>query len=221
MTDISRRAVLTAVTATAATAAFGNLLVFPPLAMAADEAPEKAFAELSAALTGFPTGILTPNVDPLGMNHEIFAKVNEDPKRAATLSTMLQQFNAVADDKKNDVAGAMVTNWDKSNPAQVAMCFLGRSIILAWYLGAWYDPGDLQQHSYASHDKYYSYRRYSKNVLLPHSVLSPSAYSGGLVWRAMQAHPMGYSNLQFGYWGETPPDLDLFTKPIPTKAVTK
>jgi hypothetical protein len=35
-----------------------------------------------------------------------------------------------------------------------------------------------------------------------------------VVWRVAQAHPMGWSNLQFGYWGQEPPDLEMFTRPL-------
>jgi hypothetical protein len=69
--------------------------------------------------------------------------------------------------------------------------------------------------------------------LIPFEVISPGAYTNSLVWRVAQAHPMGYSNLQFGYWGQEPPAIDTFIKPLkqdpkpaptkadPTKAVSK
>ena len=73
--------------------------------------------------------------------------------------------------------------------------FLARSIVLLWYLGSWYDPKDLK----ASH----------RGQTRPHhssEVLSPKAYTQGLVWQIAGAHPMGYSNLQFGYWSRDPRD---------------
>ena len=42
------------------------------------------------------------------------------------------------------------------------------------------------------------------------SVVSANAYVGGLAWRAAQAHPMGYSQLSFGYWASPPPSLRSF-----------
>jgi hypothetical protein len=215
MTDITRRALLSGVTAAAAAAALGSIT--PQAAFAnSPESPELTFSKLSAALTGIDQKILAPGVDPLGMNHEIYTKVNENKKNADTLQAMLQKFSAADLDKKKDAVTAMM----KPAPNDVLgekMRFVGRSIILAWYLGAWYDPKDLKKHFYdpaVKNQGYYSYRRYSKDVLIPHSVLSPNAYTGSLVWRAMQAHPMGYSNLQFGYWAELPPEIAVFTKPI-------
>jgi hypothetical protein len=215
MTDITRRALLSGVTAAAAAAALGSIGPQPAFANS-PEPPELTFSKLSAVLTGIDQKILAPGVDPLGMNHEIYTKVSENKENADTLQAMLQKFSTADLDKKKDVVTAMM----KPAPNDVLgekMRFLGRSIILAWYLGAWYDPKDLKQHFYdpaVKNQGYYSYRRYSKNVLIPHTVLSPNAYTGSLVWRAMQAHPMGYSNLQFGYWAELPPEIAIFTKPI-------
>jgi hypothetical protein len=215
MTDISRRAVIVGVTATAAAAALGTVLVTPPLALAEPaELQETTFGRLSAILTGIPVGILNPDVDPLQLNREIFLKIS-GTKHAKTLTLMLQKFAAAKPEDQVAAVKSMVTKWDKANDDQDAMCFLGRSIILAWYLGAWYDPDSLKQLSYAKREAYYAYRRYSSKVLIPHTVLSANAYTSGMVWRAMQAHPMGYSNLQFGYWAKKPPDLVSFIQPIP------
>jgi Membrane bound FAD containing D-sorbitol dehydrogenase len=217
MTCITRRALLSGVAAAAGTAAIGSILAVPPLALAdSPEPPEQTFSKLSASLTGIDQKILGPGVDPLGLNHEIFAKVNE--KNATTLQAMLEKFRAAGTDKEraDAVASMMAKPAAGDNQAEKTR-FLGRSIILAWYLGAWYEPEDLKRNFYdaASKDRaFYSYRRYSKSVLIPHIVLSPTAYTASLVWRAMQAHPMGYSNLQFGYWAQNPPGINAFIKAI-------
>jgi Membrane bound FAD containing D-sorbitol dehydrogenase len=217
MTEITRRALLSGVTATAATAAIGSILAVPPLALAdSPESPEQTFTNLSAFLTGFDPKILGPGVDPLGLNHEIFTKVNE--KNATTLQAMLEKFRAAGTDEARTTAVASMMAKPAAGDDQAEKTrFLARSIILAWYLGAWYEPADLKRNFYdaASKDRaFYSYRRYSKSVLIPHIVLSPNAYTASLVWRAMQAHPMGYSNLQFGYWAQNPPDIKSFIKAI-------
>ena len=50
-------------------------------------------------------------------------------------------------------------------------------------------------------------------------VVSPKAYTQGLVWQIAGAHPMGYSNLQFGYWSRDPHDPND-TKPLrPTPTI--
>ena len=71
--------------------------------------------------------------------------------------------------------------------------YLARSIVLMWYLGAWYDPGHLQalvEHPSAAPAKF--------------EVISPKAYTQGWALRVAQAHPMGFSEMQFGYWSRPP-----------------
>ena len=41
-------------------------------------------------------------------------------------------------------------------------------------------------------------------------VISSNAYIGGLAWQAAQAHAMGYSEWEFGYWAQEPPPLADF-----------
>jgi hypothetical protein len=229
MTEISRRAVITGATATAATAAFGSMLISPS-SLIAEASPAAAvdpdkndkiqFAKLSEALTGIDQSILTPNVDPFGVNAEVFARAKAADGQ--TLDTILKKFIGSPVNKPKTVVEILAED-TKEESAK----FLMRSIILAWYLGAWYAPQALKESSYAAkdpHHSYYSTRRYSKEVLIPHEVISPNAYTNSLVWRVAQAHPMGYSNLQFGYWGQDPPDLEMFTKPLKQdspKAVSK
>ena len=72
--------------------------------------------------------------------------------------------------------------------------FLARSIVLLWYLGSWYDPKDLQS------------KPRGQPARISSEVVSAKAYTQGLVWQIAGAHPMGYSNLQFGYWSRNPRD---------------
>ncbi len=227
MTEISRRALMAGATATAATAAFGSMLILPssliaqasPAAAVDPDATAKLqFRDLSAALTGIDPSILVPNVDPFGMNGEVFARAKAAD--ATTLDTILSKFSGSIPRTVEQILAD-----DKDESAK----FLMRSIILAWYLGAWYAPQDLKRNSYKPRNSYDSTRRYSKEILIPFEVISPSAYTNSLVWRVAQAHPMGYSNLQFGYWGQEPPGIEKFIKPLKpdapkpdsTKAVSK
>jgi hypothetical protein len=75
-----------------------------------------------------------------------------------------------------------------------AIKFLARSIVTLWYLGSWYEPKDLKKQATAA-----------KPDRISSEVVSPNAYTQGLVWQIAGAHPMGYSNLQFGYWSRNPP----------------
>jgi hypothetical protein len=237
MTEISRRALITGATASAATAFFGSVLISPS-SLSAQSSPATGastigvvdqFAELSAALTGFDVNLLIPGVDPFRFRDAVFDKANNangKPNDAETLRKLLAKFGEAkkASEKTQGVNLDPIKKLyeDAEKPENKVeyepMKFLMRSIILAWYLGAWYRPDDLRTNSYAAKNpqhSYYSTRRYSKEVLIPSDVISPTTYTNGLVWRVAQAHPMGYSNLQFGYWGQEPPGLDLFTKPLP------
>jgi hypothetical protein len=237
MTEISRRALITGATATAATAAFGSMLISPSSLIAqpapavpADENIKAQFTALSASLTGIDENILSPPVDTAHFRDAVFDRANnannEPKKDPEILAKLLAKFNAAknappnAQGVKTDPIrklyedAAKPENKDEYGP----MMFLMRSIILAWYLGAWYKPNDLKKKSDAAKDpqhSYYSSRRYSQEVLIPHEIISPGTYTNSMVWRVAQAHPMGYSNLQFGYWEKQPPDISMFTKAIP------
>jgi elongation factor P hydroxylase len=56
-----------------------------------------------------------------------------------------------------------------------------------WYLGAWYDPDNLQTPNASNFE-----------------VISPKAYTQGWALKVAQAHPMGFSEMQFGYWTRPP-----------------
>jgi hypothetical protein len=89
-----------------------------------------------------------------------------------------------------------------------ATMYLGRSLVLLWYLGAWYDPALLKQaQTKAAAAK-------PEQMFLPFTVASPKAYTRGWLWRIAEAHPMGYSDLQFGYWARTPDDPNQSGGPI-------
>jgi hypothetical protein len=216
MTKISRRALISGATVSAATAALGSTLISPSSLIAQastaavfdpDATAKTQFRDLSAALTGVDQSILVPNVDPFEVNAEVFARANAaDP---TTLQTILSKFSGSPGNSPKTVEQILAED-TKEESAK----FLMRSIILAWYLGAWYAPKDLKKNSYKPRNSYDSTRRYSKEVLIPHEVISPNAYTNSLVWRVAQAHPMGYSNLQFGYWGQEPPGIEEFIKPL-------
>jgi hypothetical protein len=196
----TRRTVLAG--AAAATAAISVGAVDSP-ASAQSRQDMLAFVLLSAALTGIAEGKLAPNFhalpsstnidleqsdpgsDPVDVKQEYFDWVN---KRHQPTFRRLLQF---AKDSRNasDRAQAII---DKVQ-ARPDTKYLARSIVLMWYLGAWYDPGHLQalvEHPSAAPAKF--------------EVISPKAYTQGWALRVAQAHPMGFSEMQFGYWSRPP-----------------
>lgn len=207
MIEVSRRAMLAGVAATAATTALGGIAV-PLYAVAQTNlesaaipgADMKAFVEISAKLTGISSSKLSPGVDPTGVASVYF----KEAKKVNTFDSMIQAFKKAGTDET--VASFM------KDPQTLYLC---RSIILAWYLGAWYEPDTLEaeakQNERATANKPNAAtgnkptaKRYN---LVKCRVISPATYSQGWVWRIAQAHPMGYANLQFGYWSRKPPDV--------------
>jgi hypothetical protein len=208
---ITRRTVLTG--AAAATAVATLPVVDTPPASAApspDPNPQDmvAFILLSSALTGIaetrlapgfgpfpkpPAPIvfddLSPGSDPVNVKLEYFKWVNE--RHPATF----EKLRRIAKDNLNAppnrelaIIGKIPTGDDTElTQSEIDLKYLARSIVLMWYLGAWYDPDNLQTPN-ASDFK----------------VISPKAYTQGWALKVAQAHPMGFSEMQFGYWTRPP-----------------
>jgi hypothetical protein len=184
MIDFTRRKMLGVAAGSMATAVGTTL----PQAAAADDAADlTAFVALSAVLTGISTDKLAPAVDPISVKDDIFARAKQDPNFPA----LIQIVRADPDQKSPTTGAAQIM-------ADPKLKFLGRSIILAWYLGSWYEPTQLAQAA--------------PPFPMPHKVISPKAYTQAWTWRVAQAHPMGYSDLRFGYWSDEPLPLDDFIK---------
>ena len=172
-----------------------------------------AFLILSVALTGVDISTLAPEfsrgtgdlldadpgVDPFNIKQDYFDQLN-GPGTAAVFTSLL---NFV---KKNPLVSQddIIAKVNASDDTK----FLARSIVLLWYLGSWYDPVDLKNAATSPE---------SVDGPITQKVLSPKAYTQGLVWPIMGAHPMGYSNLQFGYWSRDPHDQNPDQKgnPVP------
>lgn len=193
MSGFTRRKMLTGVAATAAGAVGPANLTKQTAAQttAADDADRALFIGLSAALTGIAKERLSPAVDPVQINRQYFAQAKTDP----AFDGLMQIIRA--DPSNPDAAADKVLN----NPDPNIM-YLGRSIILMWYLGAWYEPKKLKDFNSSPPQPPYP----------PDKIISSAAYTQGWTWRVAQAHPMGYSELLFGYWSKEPPALDAFIK---------
>lgn len=192
----SRRIVVAATVATAAAAAVPHL-ANPAYAQGLD--PESkpdmmAFVLLSAALTGVGKLILAPELsgsdpgtDPINIKNDYFRWIVAKDK-TSSFAAMLAFAKKNPAPSEQDIIKFVSTGDDDFK-------FLARSIVLLWYLGSWYEPKDLKTQATAVNPE-----RISSEVV------SPKAYSQGLVWQIAGAHPMGYSNLQFGYWSRDPRD---------------
>jgi len=204
ISKISRR------TMVAGTVATTVMLAVSPLSDAADadlcdpnsQIEMVSFLVLSAALTGVSIQTLAPEfsrtagsdilsadpgVDPINIKdvYLTWIKGHAPRSRFATLLQIAQDNRQSPDDIVRKV----------SSSDDNVKC-LGRSIVLLWYLGSWYEPADLRD------------APPGQSASIPSQVVCAKAYTQGLVWQIAGAHPMGYSNLQFGYWSRDPHDLN-------------
>jgi len=170
------------------------------------------FVGLSSVLTGYPQEQLAPEIDPIGLASEYLTWMEQNADQAAflqTLSTFQNILQEVASQlppfDPNNPTPQQVALMNQLVAAQIlsdpAMGNIARRMIRLWYLSTWYtteppDPnGDGQ-------------------------VVSMNAYTMGLAWDAAQAHPMGYSELHFGYWAVVPPGNDVSPNGFPEVSVS-
>jgi Membrane bound FAD containing D-sorbitol dehydrogenase len=172
-------------TVIAGSAASAVMRVGSPAEAAATPDDLATFVDLSAILTGIDANSLAPGVDPFKVKIEYFdlAK-NVQPAFSQLLAFYTQNKSAdPKDTEQKDVAKKILNHNDPAIRA------LARSIMLAWLTGSWHNP---------------------KNPNEFPRVVSPNAYTQAWIWRVAQAHPMGYSSLQFGYWQDPPlPNFDI------------
>jgi Membrane bound FAD containing D-sorbitol dehydrogenase len=182
----TRRTLLAGAAAATAAATVATLSTSPP-ARAADPSSAQDmsdFVALSAALTGIMPTKLAPAADPIDIKRDYFKLLNE--KQPAAFEKLL----TIVRDNRNAPAQVIIDKV-QSDPESN---FLARSIVLMWYLGAWYDPADLKLLAGPP----------PPPPDISHKVISAKAYTQGWVWRVAQAHPMGSSDMQFGYWQRKP-----------------
>lgn len=139
------------------------------------------FVALSTILTGIAANKLAPNVDPTNVKQSYFDIAQQEAGQ--TFQEMLARYSALKSaGKSNDQIAT-----DILHNSGTAIGNTARSVMAMWYLGSWY-PADGSA---------------------PH-VVSANAYTQGWAWRVAQAHPMGFSQLRYGYWRSDPPPLKDF-----------
>jgi hypothetical protein len=167
------------------------------------------FVGLSAILTGYQPGDLAPSIDPIGQASEYLNWIEQ--RQDVDQQTFLQMLSIYQTIAQN--VAAQLPPFDPNNPTPAqatmlselvgqqilsdpGMASIARRIIRLWYLSAWYttEPPDPQSDG---------------------EIISMNAYTLGLAWDAAQAHPMGYSELHFGYWAVTPPPNDVSPNGFP------
>jgi hypothetical protein len=147
--------------------------------------------------------LVNPGNDPVNIKREYFNWIND--RQAPTFERLLR---IVRDSRTS--ANLAETILQKVKADEEAK-YLARSIVLLWYLGSWYEPADLRK---ASEDLRKDPANFTKDrakgAFIRSTVVSAKAYTQGWIWQIAQAHPMGYSDLQFGYWNRDPFDPNVF-----------
>jgi len=188
---VTRRTVLAGA---AATAAATVVAVDPPARAHSVDAnlDMDAFVQLSAALTGIDKGKLSPFVDPVDIKRDYFNWVNEREPAAFENLLRIAKENAPPDPAQveQSILPKVPAGDDATlTQSEIEAKYLARSVVLMWYLGAWYDPHKLRMSDASPFD---------------FKVISPKAYTQAWALRVAQAHPMGFSEMQFGYWTREP-----------------
>jgi hypothetical protein len=141
------------------------------------------FASMSAVLTGFTMDVISPMLDPKDLK-TLYLKTADAKLPPGTVDTLLSRFKALAGKAPQEIADTLLQVTD---PTPDSIAAAAQSIVKLWYVGVWYPPP----------------------AEAP-TVVSADAYTGGLLWKAIQAHPIGFSTFTFGYWNSEPPSMQAF-----------
>ena len=161
-------------------------LVPPP---PAPPAPGPATVDLQKTIAGS---------DPIDIKREYFDWVRK--RRPTVFGTLLQIARDIAGQSLTpDARAQAIIDKVQEKPETK---YLARSIVLMWYLGAWYDPDNL---------RLLAEQPDPPPTASNFEVISPKAYTQAWALSVAQAHPMGYSQMQFGYWAHKPQPPEVFT----------
>ena len=159
------------------------------------EATLQAFADMSAALTGFQSGFIRPFLDPVNLSGTFYSfAVSQvgQPRMDALMNTFNNLSNQTPKLTPQQIADTLLETSLDAPSLQAQLC---QSIVAMWYLGSWYTPGVLGGNGFAPPAV---------------QVISSQAYTKSLVWNLAQSHPMGFSPFVFGYWSQQPASLQTF-----------
>ncbi|NEO99630.1 MAG: hypothetical protein F6K58_13320 [Symploca sp. SIO2E9] len=152
----------------------------------------KNFVNLSAILTGYSSDRIMPAIDPIGLAKQYLDYLQNEQTDVdeSLINQLFTTFIGIADqprispEKLAQEVGKKILKDADVGP-------IARRIIRLWYLGVWY-------------------KNEPPKSFEDGTVISMNAYIRGLSWDAIQAHPMGYSEMRYGYWAN-PPQLSLIS----------
>jgi hypothetical protein len=166
--------------------------------MASAPTPIDDFVALSAALTGIDGSQLRPQLDTFENAEEYLAYATAHG--GAAFVQLMQLYDA-----NRGLAPAALAALVLEQSGDT-ISYMAKTVMLMWYLGAWYEPAALQTY----HDAAQKSPPDPAPFPPPFIVISSNAYTQSWVWRVGQSHPMGYSTWRFGYWHTPPAALNDF-----------
>lgn len=150
--------------------------------------PLADFVALSSALTGIDGSKLRPALDTYGTAQTYFDYATNHG--GAQFVELMAVYQANRSKMPEEIGRIIIENTDAN------VTVMAQAVMLMWYLGAWYEPDALKV--------YVKDYQAGKRPFAPSVIISSDAYTQGWAWKVGQAHPMGYSELRFGYWGGDP-----------------
>jgi len=118
-------------------------------------------------------------------------KAMTDPDFQGVFPQLLTAYRNNKDKKPEEIADILL------NKSGNDVRYLARNIMVAWYFGGWCRKDELAKYDAPPPSR-------APRNQIDSAVISPAAYTQGWVWRVAGAHPMGYSDLRFGYWSRVP-----------------
>jgi len=153
--------------------------------MVDEHAELSGFLELSALLTGFSTFELRGTGQA-----EAYLATLGDATGVGTVRALLAAFRGVRDDADDDAA--LERGLRGRILSDAALGPVARGLIKLWYVGTWHAlPASWHEaHGTAAGDRTF--------------VVSPAAYTEGLLWPAVGANPSGAKPFGYGTWALPP-----------------
>ncbi|MDG4550817.1 MAG: hypothetical protein P9F19_08560 [Candidatus Contendobacter sp.] len=154
--------------------------------MHADQAEFQDFLSLSSVVTGFTAFQLQGT----GQAESYFSTLI-DILGEATVAALLQVFRRVQRETGEDAAAldrllrAAIFSDEKLGP-------IARNLIKLWYVGTWYPLPAAWREAFGELEKDTTF------------VVSPAAYTEGLLWPAIGANPAGAKGPGYGTWSAPP-----------------
>lgn len=159
------------------------------------------FIEVCSVLLGIGPKILKPDLDQDGFSigdvyYSVAQKAN--PNGVATLVNAYNELK-VQGKTSQEIADLLLLT-PVATPRQDEVGSFARLSILMWLYGSWNGGTEIGHVSLAK--SWIAADEYQRDF-----VVSGRAYKDGWIWRIAQAHPMGFSQFNFGSWADDPPTL--------------